>query len=183
MFELSGWSKAYLFWVLRKFEADSISKFLQVIPLISLPAWRGRWRDAPLRDAMLSPDWWPSTSLYKQGQKIEKLILTCSYLIALFSSSQIMIIFIRTISLPQSFSHSAPENKFTLPGRNIGGVQTGQLLPISICSHSLTSGKFYQRQFSFGKCFFLGCRAGRRRNPAEHGGKFALFQSALFEAG
>lgn len=131
---------------------------------------------------MSSPDRGPSISLNKRGQKIKKLFLTCSHLVSLCSSSQIMIIF-KTVSLPQSSSYNNLENKFILPSRNIGGVQTGQLLPISICSHNLTSGKFYKRQFSFGKCFFLGCRAGRRTNPAEHRGRFALFQSALFEPG
>lgn len=74
----------------------------------------------PLRDAVSSPDRGPSTSLNKRGQKIKKLFLTHSHLVSLCSSSQIMIIFKRTISLPQSSSYSNLENKFILSGRNIG---------------------------------------------------------------
>lgn len=68
MFELSALSKPYLFGVLTEIEVDSVSKFQQVIPLLScLPDGEGE--GLPLRDTKSSPDWRPPSSLNKKGKK------------------------------------------------------------------------------------------------------------------
>lgn len=141
MFELSGSSKPHLFWVLREFEVDSVSKFQEVIPPLSLD---GEGQLLPLRDTKSSPDWRPPTSLNKQGKKNK---ITFSYLL-------LFVIFLLQLSDYDHFYKNYLSTTITfleqLENRNFGSVQPGQLLPIQICSHNLTLGKrslvkFYTR--------------------------------------
>lgn len=136
----------------------------------------------PLRDAVSSPDRGPSTSLNKRGQKIRKLFLTHSHLVSLCSSSQIMIIFKRTISLPQSSSYSNLENKFILSGRNIGvSRQDSSFLYQSVATTSFQVNST-RDGLVLASVFFSWLQSWEKDKPCWTGGQVCLVQAWVLES-